>query len=47
MLSKLVIPAPEPPQPIEGYGLHDTPQLDWALVDEHMAAAQCYCRHRR
>ena len=42
MLSKLVIPAPEPPQPIEGYGLPDTPQLDWAFVDEHMAAAQYY-----
>ena len=42
MLQNLTIPAPESPQPIEGYGLPTTPQLDWSFVSERMAAAQYY-----
>jgi hypothetical protein len=40
MLPKLLIPAPEAPHPLEGYGLPKKPQLTWAFVAERMAAAQ-------
>ena len=42
MLPKLIIPPPEPPQPLAGYGLPDKPALDWSFVDERMAAAAYY-----
>ena len=42
MLPKLMIPAPEAPKPIDGYGLPDAPQLDWSFVSEQMAAARYY-----
>lgn len=42
MLPKLIIPSPEPPEELPGYGLPDVPVLDWAFVAEHMAAATYY-----
>lgn len=42
MLSKLIIPKPEPPRPIAGYPLPDAPQLDWSFVAERMTAATYY-----
>jgi len=42
MLPKLLIPNPEPPRPLAGYGLPRTPQLTWAFVAERMAAARYY-----
>ena len=42
MLPKLVIPAPEAPQPLEGYGLPTTAQLDWSFVSQRMGQARYY-----
>ena len=42
MLPKLIIPPPEPPEELPGYGLPDEPVLDWAFVAERMAAATYY-----
>ena len=42
MLPQLVIPTPEAPQRVPGYGMPDAPRLDWSFVAEHMAAARYY-----
>ena len=42
MLSPLVIPEPEAPRPVPGYGMPARPALDWSFVAEHMAAARYY-----
>lgn len=42
MVNKLVVPPPEPPHPLDGYGLPDAPVLDWSYVAERMAAARYY-----
>lgn len=42
MLPTLVIPDPEAPRPIPGYGLPDRPALDWSFVAERMTAARYY-----
>lgn len=41
-LPNLVVPPPEAPRPIPGYGLPAAPALDWSFVAERMAAADCY-----
>lgn len=42
MLAALIIPAPEAPRPIDGYGMPARPMLDWPFVAERMIAARYY-----
>lgn len=42
MLPQLIIPLPEAPAELPGYGLPDKPMLDWAFVAERMSAASYY-----
>ena len=42
MLPQLIIPPPEAPDELPGYGLPDAPVLEWTFVAERMIAATYY-----